>query len=446
MGTNTFKLQVAGITKTASIEVVEDITFTVQFERKVDYKGEFGFDWMREDYQTISQNYEELKKEYKDAQINGSEYFVPYLNMFPNQSNVILNFKLDILEGKPRKDDIIKLPSKNGISFEPNEVSIKKLQKEQEALEKEEAKGFEGDVSSIERTEIKVICENALTQDISIELLDKNDLPVGKIIVVKNDETYNVDLKFVIVNTDEPRSLKYLKEKFNRSIGDIKTHLEKNSLNQALIKPNIIEKEFDRLDFINLNDLPDEMFNSNRTKINNKGRDELKKRINLGDNFKGLVVFYLGVEHINSKAGDAQSLPLNDQFVYLYLSSALETDLSHEIGHALGLQHTFVESSDYVTRMNNSKQFYQVQLDKNSGYLNDSRYNQTQVSDNIEKLNNRMTKIDNNIRDYKKVEENNRFKFEQSKTTNLMDYENNHKDFFQWQWKIMQKEVVKYYN
>ncbi|WP_027395416.1 hypothetical protein [Aquimarina latercula] len=446
MGTNTFKLQVAGITKTASVEVVEDILFSVQFERKRDYKGEFGFDWMRDNYQTVSQNYEELKKEYKETKINNQEYFVPYLSMFPNQEGVILNLKLDILEGKARKDDVIKLPTIDGIKFDPDEVSIKDLVKEQKALEKEKAKGFDGDVSSIDRTEIKVICENALSQDVSIELLDKNDSPVGEIIVVKNDEVFDVDVKFVIVNSDETRSLNYLKKKFNRSISDIETHLENNSLNQALIKPNIIEKEFDNLEFINLNDLPDEMFNSNRTKINSKGRDELKERCNLGDNFKGLVVFYLGVEHVDSKAGDAQSLPLNDQFVYLYLSSALETDLSHEIGHALGLQHTFVESSDYVTRMNNSKQFYQDQLDKNSGYLNDSRYNQTQVSDNIEKLNNRMTKIDNNIRDYKKVEENNRFKFEQSKTTNLMDYENNHKDFFHWQWKIMQKEVIKYYN
>ena len=57
-----------------------------------------------------------------------------------------------------------------------------------------------------------------------------------------------------------------------------------------------------------------------------------------------------------------------------------------------------------------------------------------------------MVNIDNKIRDFKNINENNKYKFSQSKTTNLMDYHNSPKDFFHWQWKIMQEEIIKYYN
>ncbi|WP_299257364.1 hypothetical protein [uncultured Aquimarina sp.] len=447
MGKNTFKLQVAGITKTTSIEVFEDLKFTVQFERKDNYKGEFGFDWMRDDYGTgVSLNYEDLKKEYKETQINDQEYFVPYLSMLPDQDKVILNLKLDILEGKARKDDVIKFPAKGGIKFEPEEVSLKDLEKEQEELEKEEAKGYEGDVSKITRTEVKVICENPLNQDTSIELLDKNDELVGEIIVVKNDKMYDLDIKFVKVNIGNPRSLNHLKEKFNRNINQIEEHLVNGSLNQAFIKPRIINKDFDSLEFINLDELSDEMFGVNRININKKGREALKEKYQTDNNFKGLVIFYVGMENTKSKAGDTQTIPLDEQFVYLYLNSVLTSDVSHEVGHALGLEHLFIESSDYVTKLNKNKKFYEDQLKKNEEYRGDSKYRQDGVLSNITKLNNRIAKINQRIKDYNTVSQNNKHKFVMSETTNLMDYNNKGKDFYHWQWKIMQKEIIKYYN
>ena len=99
-----------GETQTQYLQSNDDrIKAIVHFRQLENYNGEFGFDWMRDNYQMISENYEELKKYYKDAQINSSEYFVPYLSMFPGQDNILLN--LDILLGnKVTKNDVIKLP------------------------------------------------------------------------------------------------------------------------------------------------------------------------------------------------------------------------------------------------------------------------------------------------------------------------------------------------
>ena len=36
-------------------------------------------------------------------------------------------------------------------------------------------------------------------------------------------------------------------------------------------------------------------------------------------------------------------------------------------------------------------------------------------------------------------------KFKKEKTENIMDYSDNRKSYFYWQWKIMQYEIKKYY-
>ena len=357
MGKNTFELIIDGkVEATTSIEVADDIKFSVYFERKKGYNGEFGFDWMRKNYSTIANNYEELKKEYKDAQINDQEYFVPYLSMFPTQEEVVFNLKLNTLEGKAKKDDIIKLPSKNGITVEPNEISVKDLEKEQNEIEKEKTKD---DVSKITRTEIKVVCENALSEDTNIELLDKNDNPVGEIILVKNDEVYDLEIKLVKVCWD--RHLEMLREDYDREIIGLEDFMINNSLNQALIKPKILNKNFDAIEHIKVNDLPND-FLTGGSFLNSKGRRGLKKISESAQNFKGIVVFYLGLEHQEIKAGDAQTFPLDDQFLFLYINSSYSRDLSHEIGHTLGLNHTFFEERTLGAKLESTLSNYEEQL------------------------------------------------------------------------------------
>lgn len=75
-------------------ETEEALNFLIHFRRPDNYDGEFGFDWMRDDYNTVCNNYKELKKEYYDCEKNekvelpkGKEYFVPWLSMFAKQKD-----------------------------------------------------------------------------------------------------------------------------------------------------------------------------------------------------------------------------------------------------------------------------------------------------------------------------------------------------------------------
>ena len=147
------------------LQITPKLKFIAHLRRSPLYEGEYGFDWMREDYKTVCQDYEKLKKEYTPTKIEGIEYFTPWLAMFPNQKGVDLNLKIITLENTEAKDDdIIKLPSKNGITFKPNELKV----------------------SDADSTVITVTCGKPLTKDVTIDLLDKNNKTVGRINVFKN--------------------------------------------------------------------------------------------------------------------------------------------------------------------------------------------------------------------------------------------------------------------
>jgi len=87
---------------------------------------------MRDEYKNICYNYNELKQEYTPCQIQGQEYFVPWLSMFPNQENVKIALNLENIKGELSRKDIIKIPPIVGVSFEPSIIKLKDIQKKRE--------------------------------------------------------------------------------------------------------------------------------------------------------------------------------------------------------------------------------------------------------------------------------------------------------------------------
>ena len=116
-------------------EVEPELKFYVEFRRHDNYKGEYGFDWMRKDYHIFSEYYKRLKSEYTksteeprpnfnlpETKLEGKEYFVPWLSLFPLQT-VELTLKVFLLEGTVQSTDVIHLSNpKDDVLF--SEVSL----------------------------------------------------------------------------------------------------------------------------------------------------------------------------------------------------------------------------------------------------------------------------------------------------------------------------------
>ena len=118
---------------------------------------------------------------------------------------------------------------------------------------------------------------------------------------------------------------------------------------------------------------------------------------------------------------------------------------AHEIGHVLGLPHTFKEGDSYeqlISKKKNEITPYNQWLNNNSEYVKRNP-NDENVS-NVRRYINYIKKI---IQAYEKIKLYDIYKFNKKTTENIMDYDlSNQKSFTIWQVRIMQEEVLNYYH
>ncbi|MWW25355.1 zinc metalloprotease [Algibacter lectus] len=423
--------------------------FIVNFRRPSSYKGEYGFDWMRDDYITNCEDYEKLKDEYTPVTIHKNEYFVPWLSMFPNQENVKLKLEINQIEGSPTDIDIIKFPSKEGIKFEPNEIKVS------EANEKE----------------ITIICETPLSNDVAISLLDKDNNEVGKLNVFKNanhdqlhfniipvrilrKNSQEIDINIIEEQIDfEGTIIKNGVEEQVKGWGDegrdltadltnLQNYLNKNSLNQALLQCNISEVYdiiIDESEWIEDDLIQDEGNIFKDVDVLEKFDKEFKKQHPIQAKKRGLVLF-LSPLNKEEAGGEGEISELDAKRLVVYLSNLWDkTTVAHEIAHVLGLTHSFQTKSpeEDVYSMN---QFI-IEVDKRLNSMI-----KTESQEEISKEWNFYKDQYKSYRRYLNTHYRNPYIFEEGATDNIMDYDNVRESFWKYQWEALHDDVIKFYN
>lgn len=429
-----------------------DLKFIAKFERLSRYKGDFGFDWMRDNYTNICQDYENLKQEYTPTTIHGEEYFVPWLSMFQNQTGVKLKLSIKEKEGAVKDSDIIKLPSKNGIKFVPDELKVS------------EANG----------KEITILCESVLSNDTVINLLDKDDNTVGKLNILKNDENLTLKVKLVKVKGNEEDN-RYNEQTFS-SMSDsweseLFDSLTNKCLNQALIK---VEKEATEEMVIDVDKYIEagalDVFIDGEGKRGiprmNKGFDKKLYEDFVAKNgeYKGVIFFLSAMHQKGTEAGHGYPYPRDINYIMIVPSSVggiLDT-YGHELGHTLGLHHPWADSDIYEVRLSKIEE----RIEYLKKYLDDTKQysDSTKIKDSDKTIGDVRKRINNELLELE-IEKNDRIEltpthsFEKATTENIMDYNgyktpeglvihNPHSkgiSFWSWQWEMIINEVKKYH-
>ncbi len=423
-----------------------DLKFIAKLEKPDGYKGEFGFDWMRDNYKTICEDYNKLKKEYTPITIHNQEYFMPWLSMFPKQKNVKLKLVITEIEGISKETDIIKLLPKSGMKFEPNEFKVS------------EANG----------KEITVICESPLSKNIVISLVDKDDEEVGKLNVFKNANhgqlKFNITPVRILRGVSQQSDKNAIENRINHSQGfgdkskdingdlqNLQDYLNTQSLNQALLQCSIGKVHdiiIDEDKWI-ADDLIVDEGCAFKGSLLDKFEDEFKKQHPNAFKNRGITVFLSPLENIRNdgKEGAGGYGDLGD--VDSKNLAIFETNLwnkesfAHEIAHVAGLEHSFKEVDDIYNdaeTLDNHNTFIK-QVDENLDSMLENKYLKKDILEFWEEHRDNYRKIRSLLNVYYR----NLHKFKQGKTDNFMDYHNTKEVFWKFQWKALQDDILKFY-
>ncbi|SHL28069.1 PAAR-like protein [Flavobacterium chilense] len=472
-----------------------DADFIVQFRHLDSYNGEFGFDWMRDEYLEgiCIDGLEDLKKLYSNIdgspfKINSEDYYIPWLSLFKehrSKTGVDVRLKLSVTLKKGDLDDtdIIRLEPPIGIKIIPNTLNAKEAND----------------------TEILITCNQDLNSDVAIEAFNKNNQTIGKLNIIKNSVKYNLPIKFIIVDEADTSKSYYSKvfDAFDDPFfSDLKKTLSSNSLNQALINPVFVDKSVAEIEFLKIDfedfknrkliDIPEGMKQPRFPEDNNLLKDELIKLAKeKNKNFKGIFVFMTVFHQKGKESGFSWTYPRNNQAVIIGTRGVnSKITYLHEIGHCLGLEHVFTEKnknnanilnleSNIKINENNIKVFEKNIKDKEDflkQFKNKSaseiikfkdgtkksvgeiqKEQQEAINDQKQKIENENIELNTNICDLEDFQRLiNLCVFERGTTDNIMDYDskkdeespnkNNLISFFKWHWDLMQEETIKYYN
>ncbi|WP_299443249.1 DUF4280 domain-containing protein [uncultured Aquimarina sp.] len=254
--------------------------FLVNIRRSDDYKGEYGFDWLRDEYIypinapfPVCLDVEALKLEYRTKDIvnpitpYGEDYYPAWLSIFPSTTDEEfaqgsrmhkdgVNLDLEIEELEPLINDateIIFESNNEYLTITPNRMDLAGL------IGGKETKNLGSTIREyhVAAKAINIKCEGgALSNHEEIKIfaqLEGEKEEVGKLMVYKNDVIPKAEVVVVNVITGSPAALS----------GDYQYAFKYQSFNQALIRAEVkVDIRFD------INSLPSNDFDVVQFKLN----------------------------------------------------------------------------------------------------------------------------------------------------------------------------------
>ncbi|MCP2025458.1 hypothetical protein L1276_000598 [Flavobacterium sp. HSC-32F16] len=391
------------------IEFDTQIALVVEFEPLASYDGEFGFDWLKcddsdnvlkvqtDDIVNLEYVFDDLKQEYISVSTDSSivnkikreykkiplklPYYTPWLSLLQINQEIKLN--------------MICKPVISGEDITNEEVSFKKNDFYEVIIDGQINENIKYKPDGKPK-EIIIKCISSSKQ-VDITAIDKNKKEVGQIIAIDNTKAFDLPIRLVCVVKDTPNK----EAEISKLISDFKTdniegYLNKNSLNQALIKTAVeIDSKyhiaFDETDwngtfynkagnyFTNrkdsaggkvsyIDDNEDEQKNAQYEHILDKFLRDYKTAFEAdGRKFRGILLFITNIKKDpnDKEGGVSRTKPVNFREAIVFETNLKnKSTYAHEIAHALGLEHTFWSDINDID-----------ELAKNEKSLNDLKNN-----------------------------------------------------------------------
>ncbi|MBQ4819283.1 type VI secretion system tube protein TssD [Aquimarina sp. MMG016] len=349
------RVQHNGSSKTSSsLKIIPKPKVLVNFRTHNNYKGEYGFDWMRmgdtgkpgdswykniigsnktgsfvqddKEYVKLGKKFEQLPHPIKPKDI----YLVPVLSLYPNKS-AKFSLKVEVKDYDAQKieykfDDTLFTLSKKEVSHKT--VGKKTLP-----------------------DDLEIKCIKEFSTDQYIEVLADGEF-AGKLKVIANDKTnrYKTNVVFVKVKTDLSGSGRPKATVISGRDKELNKYMI-----QALAKPSYNTVELDLS--------TDSTFNtnfSNGSTLKNAGTDAFQDHLNtaLASGIKKDYSDYYKIYFINEEDGGLYGraydipAPKASRSVIVLKPGLTDSTLAHEAFHAMGLYHSFDDDGEFTFEQN----------------------------------------------------------------------------------------------